>query len=183
MNKRTTFFGTAILTVFVMGRVYSQNLQWARGFGGNGLGEESHAVAVDASGNVYTTGFFWGTVDFDPGPGSFTLTSNGNSDIYVQKLDPNGNFLWAGNMGAVADDNGNSIAVDASGNMYITGMFSTLADFDPGPSAYSLITASGSYGAFIVKLSNTGAFVWAKQMGGAGTEEGFGVCVDGSGNI
>lgn len=182
MKKRCTIFFAIVLGLLIQ-KGYSQNLQWAKGFGGNGLGESSSSIAVDASGNVYTTGYFWGTVDFDPGPGSFTLTSTGNTDIYVQKLDANGNFLWAGNMGSVADDNGNCIVVDGTGNMYIVGLFSTTADFDPGPGTFSLITPGGSYDAFIVKLNASGALVWAKRMGGTGTDEAFGIFVDGTGNI
>lgn len=179
---RKLFIYTSVFVLF-KSQCYSQNLQWARGYGSNGIGESSSSITLDASGNVYTTGYFWGTVDFDPGPGSFTLTSGGNTDIYVQKLDASGNFLWAGRMGGVADDNGNSIAVDGSGNMYITGMFSTLADFDPGPGTFSMPTPGGSYDAFIVKLNAAGALVWAKQMGGTGSDEGFGVFLDLSGDV
>lgn len=162
---------------------YAQTLLWAKGFGNNSLGESSAAVAVDAAGNVYTTGYFWGTMDFDPGAGVFDLTSAGNSDIFVQKLDAAGNFVWAGRIGGVADENGNAIALDASGNIYITGMISTMADMDPGTSTVNAITSSGSYDAFLEKLSSTGTFIWAKLMGGSGSDEGFGITIDAAGNV
>jgi hypothetical protein len=172
------------VTLFLLVNSFkAQNLLWSKGFG-NSMGEGITSVVVDGAGNVFTTGYFWNTVDFDPGPGTYTLTSNGNTDIFVQKLDANGNFLWAGHMGGVADDNGNSIALDASGNVYITGMFAATGDFDPSSSStYSLIAPGGSYEAFVLKLSNTGSFVWAKRMGGTGTDEGFGVFIDGASNV
>ena len=174
------FFSFLFFTPFM----YSQTLIWAKGYGNNALGDESSAsVAVDAAGNVYTTGYFWGTMDFDPGAGTFNLTSAGNSDIFVQKLDASGNFVWAGRIGGLADENGNAIALDASGNIYITGMISTMADMDPGTSTVNAITSSGSYDAFVEKLSGSGAFVWAKLMGGSGSDEGFGITIDASGNI
>ncbi|MDE0837929.1 MAG: SBBP repeat-containing protein, partial [Kiritimatiellae bacterium] len=114
----------------------AQNVEfaWAAGMGGttyypdaSGLG-----IAVDASGNVYATGGFRGIVDFDPGPGTFNLTSSGGFDIFVQKLDASGNFLWAKGMGGFANsDYGTAIAVDASGNVYTTGRFYGAADFNP----------------------------------------------------
>lgn len=182
MKLKTTL--SIFAFIFLSHFIYSQTLQWAKGYGNNALGEESSAaVTVDASGNVYTTGYFWGTMDFDPGAGTFNLTSAGNSDIFVQKLDASGNFVWAGRMGGVADENGNAIALDASGNIYITGMVCTMADMDPGTSTVNVITPSGSYDAFVEKLSSTGTFLWVKLMGGVDSEEGFGVTIDGSGNI
>ncbi len=181
MKLKTTL---AIFTfIFLSPFVYSQTLLWAKGFGNNSLGESSASVAVDASGNVYTTGYFWGTMDFDPGAGTFNLTSAGNSDIYVQKLDASGNFVWAGRMGGVADENGNAIALDAAGNIYITGMVCTMADMDPGTSTVNVITPSGSYDAFVEKLSSAGTFLWVKLMGGVDSEEGYGLTIDASGNI
>lgn len=177
MKLKITLLSLALAMQFT-----AQNLQWARGFGGS-FDEESTSIAVDAAGNVYTAGYFWNTVDFDPGPGTFTLTSVGNSDIYVQKLDASGNFVWAAAMGSVTDDNANDIAVDAAGDVYITGVFNTLCDFDPGPNSVQLITPGGSFDAFVEKLSSSGNYVWVKQMGGSSDDEGKALFLDGSGNI
>jgi hypothetical protein len=68
---------------------------WAKQMGG-GSTDRSAAMVTDASGNVYTTGFFTGVSDFDPGPGTYTLAgSPGGLDIFISKLDASGNFLWA----------------------------------------------------------------------------------------
>ena len=83
----------------------AQNLQWARSMGGTGV-DFGQAIAVDNFGNVYSTGEFMNTADFDPGPGVFNLTSAGSWDIYVSKLDSSGIFQWAKRIGSTGDDRG-----------------------------------------------------------------------------
>ena len=90
---------------------------------GGGSDDWGRSTTVDAAGNGYTTGFFKGTVDFDPGAGTFNITSVGGRDIFITKLDAAGNLVWAKGMGGASDDEGFSIAVDASGNVYTTGYF------------------------------------------------------------
>jgi large repetitive protein len=103
---------------------------------------------------VYTTGYFQGTVDFDSGTGTFNLTSAGSGDIFVEKLDVNGNFVWAKNMGGTGSDEGYSITVDASGNVYTMGRFEGTVDFDPGSGTFSL-TSAGSADIFVQKLEGS----------------------------
>ena len=109
-------------------------------------------VAVDAAGNVYTTGSFKGTVDFDPGAGVTNLTSAGEADVFVQKLDLSGNFVWVVGMGGPSSDLGYGVAVDAGGNVYITGYFTGTVDFDPGAGMTNL-TSVGSIDVFVLKLA------------------------------
>src|SRR5688572_19205716 len=85
------------------------------------------SIVTDASGNVYTIGFFKGRVDFDPGPGIYTLDPLSTEDLYISKLDSSGQFLWVKQMDII--DNalaarGKAIAIDAAGNVFITGDFS-----------------------------------------------------------
>jgi hypothetical protein len=113
------------------------------------------SIAVDATGNVYTTGYFEGTADFDPGAGTTNLISAGNLDYFVSKLDPSGNFLWAKSIGGSSNEVGYSIAVDSSGNVYTTGYFAGTADFDPGAGTSNL-TSVGGNDVFVLKLSPSG---------------------------
>ena len=113
---------------------------FAAGLGGTGY-ERGYGIAVDSSGNVYTTGFFFATVDFDPGAGTANLTSAGIVDIFVSKLDSAGNFVWAKAMGGTGHDAAFGIALDASGNVYATGVFRDTADFDPGAGTFDLPSA------------------------------------------
>src|SRR5437764_6726918 len=89
------------------------NWQWAKSIGGAGM-DVGNSIAVDASGNVYTTGSFEGIVDFNPGAGVFNLTSSGLTDMFISKLDAYGNFVWAKAIDGPDYDFGNSIAIDIS---------------------------------------------------------------------
>jgi len=159
-------------------------LEWAKSMGGTSgtSGESAKSIAIDASGNVYTTGGFHGTVDFDPGAGVSNLISAGNTDIFISKLDANGNFVWAKRMGGTSYDIAYSIAIDASGNVYTTGHFYGTADFDPG-TGVSNLTSAGFEDIFISKLDANGNFVWAKRMGGTSVDEANSIAIDASGNV
>jgi len=157
------------------------NFMWAKQMGG-ASDDIGYSIAVDGSGNVYTTGYFHDTVDFDPGAGSFNMIPAGGRDIFISKLDLLGNFMWAKQMGGISEDRGFSVAVDDFGNVYTTGIFEDTADFDPGPSIFTL-TSAGSRDIFISKLDASGNFMWAKQMGGFSFDIGYSIVVDGSGNV
>ena len=179
--------GTSNLTsagsydVFVSKLDSSGNFLWAKSFGGTSS-DHGYSIAVDSSGNVYTTGNFNGTVDFDPGAGTSNLTSAGNADVFVSKLDSSGNFLWAKSFGGTSFDISYSIAVDSSGNVYTTGYFSGAADFDPGAGTTTLTPAVGP-DVFVSKLDSSGNFVWAKSFGGTSSDYGYSIAVDSSGNV
>ena len=137
---------------------------------------------MDDSGNVHTTGSFEGTVDFDPGAGSATRTSSGSLDVFVQKLNASGTYDWAISFGASSSDQGYSVTVDASGNVYTTGSFLGTADFDPGSGTANL-TSAGPWDIFIQKLNASGNFVWAKSFGDSSIDGGYSITTDASGNI
>lgn len=167
---------------FCILEINAQSCFFAKRFGG-ATNDDGFDIAVDDSGNVYTTGSFEGTVDFDPGVGTYNLTSSGLSDIFISKLNASGNFVWAKRIGgnSVYSDEGLSIAVDDSGNVYTTGIFGGTVDFDPGIGTYNL-TGSPT-GMFISKLNASGNFVWAKQISGTGAVWGRSIAVDASGNV
>src|SRR5215208_3586212 len=157
------------------------SLLWAKRIGGV-LSESGHDVAVDGDGNVYSIGIFYGTVDFDPGAGAYNLSSAGSSDVFISKLDANGNFVWAKNVGGTSNDYGNGLVADGTGNIYISGYFSDVADFDPSAGEYDL-TSVGSDDIFISKFDGNGSLVWAKSMGGTSNDSGNALVVDESGNV
>lgn len=179
--------GTAYLTssggqdIFISKLDAAGNFIWAKSMGGNAI-DISSSIAVDGSGNVHSTGFFSGIVDFDPGAGTTNLTSNGIWDIFISKLDAAGNFSWAKNMGGNTVDIGDDITVDSSGNVYTTGVFSGIVDFDPGAATNNLSSA-GFDDIFISKLDAAGNFIWAKSIGGPADDFGYSIAVDGSGNV
>ena len=184
MKQKTTNFLFSIgiyLLLSAQTSLIAQNYAWAKSIGGNDS-ELSNAITVDGSGNIYITGFFTGTVDFDPNASTVNLTATGNRDIFVVKLDASGNLLWAKNMGGAGRDESTTIAVDGSGNVYTTGFFEGTADFDPNAGTANL-TSAGAGDIFISKLDASGNFVWVKSIGDVGSDSGGTIAVDGSGNV
>lgn len=167
--------------VFIQKLDKDGNFIWAQQLGG-GTSEIARSIAISNTGNVYSVGYFLGTVDFDPGPGIYNLTSVASYDIYVSKLDQDGNFVWAKQLGGNSLDFARSIAIDDCENLYITGIFLGTADFDPGPGAYNF-TSKGGNDSYIVKLDSAGNFVWAEQLGGTSNENSLSVFVDNRKNV
>ena len=167
--------------VFIQKLDASGNFIWAKSMGGTSY-DYSHSITTDASGNVYVTGRFLDTVDFDPSAGIFNLTSNGNWDVFIQKLDISGNLIWAKSMGGIYNDQGQSITTSASGNVYVTGYFNDTADFDPDTATFNL-TSNGINDFFIQKLDTGGNLIWAKSMGGAYNDQGRSITTSASGNV
>jgi hypothetical protein len=156
------------------------NILWARAATGNG--SASNDVTTDATGNVYTTGWFEGASDFNPGAGVFNMTSVGTSDIFVSKLDVNGNFVWAKQFGSTSSNRGITLTTDATGNVYVAGTFFGTADFNPG-TGISNLTSVGDADIFIVKLDPSGNFIWAKQVGSSLIDAVGHIALDANNNI
>jgi hypothetical protein len=178
MKKRLLFIASILFLNFTLN---AQTFEWANQIGGE---EFDFALSIDTDnlGNIYTTGAFQDTVDFDPGAGVTNLISAGESDIFITKSDASGSLIWAKQMGGIGSDQGSSITVDPNGNIYVTGFFSLTADFDPGTGSFDL-TSNGETDIFICKLDNAGDFVWANQHGGNGIDIGVSITVDANGNV
>jgi hypothetical protein len=155
----------------------------AKEIGGDMGDDLGISVINDAQGNLYTAGYFSGTIDFGPGLGITNLSSAAGSwDIYVCKYDLSGNLVWAKNIGGLNIEIVQSIAMDAAGNLFLTGRFRGTADFDPSSNTFPLVS-SGDMDIFVLKLDNSGNFVWAKRMGGTSTDIGFGIDIDNQNNV
>ncbi len=167
--------------IFILKLDSNGNLVWVKTVGGP-ISERPENMVIDDAGNVHITGSYHGTVDFDPGPGVFNLTAGLYNDIFVYKLDVDGNFEWAKTIASSGQPNGLGIAVDELGNVHVTGKYHGTADFDPGPGVFNL-TSNGSSDAFVQKLDVDGNFVWAKTFGGSNFDYGHAVTTDAENNV
>ncbi len=178
--------GTSLLTsngngdVFVAKYTSTGTFLWAQSFGGS-TWDLAEGCTTDSAGNIFLTGTFQNTVDFDPGPGIVSVTSTGNNDIYVIKYDENGNFLWVNTHGSTGYDYGHDVAIDNSQNLIVVGGFEWTIDFDPGP-ATNTLTATLYANSFVQKLDNDGNYIWAKSMEG-GYNFAKDVVIDDTNNI
>src|SRR5207247_1001404 len=128
---------------------------------GGTLDDVGNGIAVDGATNVYVTGYFADIVTF----GGTNLTAAGTndfSDIFLAKYDAAGNFLWVRQAGGTGDDRGNGVAVDAGGNVSITGQFIGTAAFGGG----NLIASGNGPDIFVSRYSSSGNLLWARRAGG-----------------
>lgn len=163
-----------VFILFTFYRLPSQpnpSWQWAQ-TGTCTTNDTGSSVTTDNSGNIYTTGYFFGSnFTFS----TTTLVNAGNYDAYVTKHDFSGNFIWAQQIGGAFDDVTNAIVCDNAGNIFVTGYYtsSTLVI-----GSYTL-TNMGGTDAFVVKYDPNGNVLWAKSFGDNMIEEPYGIASDG----
>jgi hypothetical protein len=149
---------------------------WARNLGGSG-DEMVDAVAIDNAGYVLLTARFTGTASF----GGTALASSGPSDMVVAKYaGANGAHQWSKRFGGVYEDTAAAVAVDAANNVYLTGYFRGTVSFG---GAVLSVPYTSDLDVFLAKLTPAGAHVWSKNFTNTGNERGYGIAVDGAGNV
>lgn len=183
-ESATLNFGTVSITnnssnndadAFVAKFDPSGNCLWAKTIGGV-ADEFGSAIDVDNNGNVFVTGYFESA---SVTVGSQTLTSYGDRDIFIVKLNTSGDFLWAKGAGGNYEDEAYGVSCDGSGNAYITGYYwSNSVNFGS-----SSITSAGDVDAFLAKYNSDGTLGWAKTVGGDGDDRGTALVSDNDGNV
>jgi enterochelin esterase-like enzyme len=146
--------------VFVVKLDPAGNVEWRRQFGVPAVADRGYAIATDAAANVYVTGYTRGDLG---------ATNQGDKDVYVAKLDPNGTQLWLQQFGSPAEDKAWGVAATADG-IRIGGMTSG-----------ALGTAAGALDGWVARYDATGNRVWLRQFGTAGNEEVWGLTADAAG--
>lgn len=140
-----------------------------------GPGDDScSTLLLDGAGNVYVIGVFNETASFGP----YTLTSAGGRDIFVAKLGPAFNYLWAIRAGGPTWDNVTSLALDGTGNLLFSGTFEQTADFGP-----TTLVSNGESDIYVAKLGLAGNWLWTLQAGGPGWDYNFSLVPDSAGNL
>jgi hypothetical protein len=153
MKKPVVFLVILFLSV-VLGA--QSGFEWVAQAGGENA-DRAHAIATDGNGNVYLAGFFQNSISF----GTITLAGYGSLDIFVAKVSPVGNWLWAVRAGGTGLDIARGISTDAAGNCYVVGKFQGAAAFGS-----FVLQADGGSDVFATKLDPDGNFLWAARGGG-----------------
>jgi len=152
------------------------NVLWARN-GGSTAGDTAYGVGLDASGNVYLTGFFSGSMTVD----GVTVVSSGLFDVFLAKFQPDGTLIWLKRAGGTGSDIAHGLVVDGAGNIAITGVFQSTAFFGTNS-----VRASGLGDAFLAKYDGAGNNLWVRSGGGPITFVGDpakAVAADGANNL
>lgn len=182
MNKKiTSLLVLAVLSLQLISKA-QPSLEWSKSVGSN-LDEQGTKLTMDALGNTYLTGFFSDTTDFDPGSGVYNLISVYGEDLFIQKLDADGELVWAKSIGSVGSDRGLGIELDSEGNVFVTGIYRNQADFNPDQVDVYNMTPVGVQDGFVLKLDNNGNFLWAKTFGGAQVDGCWGMGIDAFDNV
>lgn len=172
-----------VLDMFLLKLDPAANFIWARQI--RNLTNSNHqqgGLETDASGNVFFSGNFTNSLDFDPGPATVALTSTGAEDIFILKLNAQGDYQWVKQIGAAGFDKAMGMDIDGLGSVITTGRFYNTVDFDPGSGNFPLTAPTTAGCAFISKLDNAGNFVYAKNFQ-SGETDGLCLTTDAVNNV
>ncbi|MCP4130182.1 MAG: hypothetical protein GY754_04290 [bacterium] len=151
--------------------------------GGSGT-DYGYCITTDSENNIIAAGEFSGTnVDFDPGTGTDSHSSNGERDVFISKFASDGSYLWTKTLGGSGYDGCKNIVVDKSNNIYVAGYFQEAdVDFNPGPGT-DLHSSTGRYSCFLTKLESDGDYVRTIVIDGQDSDSHCDAAIDSSGNI
>jgi|GEM_PF-961145 len=194
---KTATFGKTTLTAKMLREIFVAKLDpngkwlWAKSIGGPVRTRQPYNLATDAKDNVILIGSFYQSIQM----GTIKLTAKANGDTFVAKLNSNGKWLWAKRSGGSPfAEHGSALAVDAQGNIFITGQFLGTSDFGATTFTSPKGGAGGAYqeiDIFVAKLDTNGKWLWAKRTYGTikypggynHYNEGRGITLDRSGNV
>lgn len=160
--------------IFVAKYDPQNRLVWAR-TAGSGPGGAGNDISLDLEGNVYVTGYFYGTGLFE----DLTLQNAGYVDIFVARYDPAGNLVWVRQIGGPSDDVASAVHVDEQGSIFLAGAFSETMQI----AQKVKLRSEGLFDAFLIKLDSEGRTAWAVSEGGYMNDVAFDLALDPAGNI
>ena len=169
------------LCLFTSARLPAQQIEWIKQMQGHPGTSLPDDITSDAAGNVYVVGHFDESIDFDPNEDQEILTSAGGLDVFVQKLNPDGQLLWVHRIGGAGTDRVRDVKLDANGDVFVAGSVFGAVDLDPGPGEVRV--ESNTSGAFILKLDAQGQYLWSYHTSGEGSTSPFALNFDPEGNI
>jgi hypothetical protein len=167
----------------------SGTVQWGARIVGTG-DEAGNSLSVDSSGNLYVTGYYTSNpvtlYNSDGSAFATTLANAGGGDCFVAKYNTSGTVQWGARIAGTLGDQGNSLSVDGSGNVYVTGYYDSnpLTLYNSDGSAFSnTLPNSGNNDCFVAKYNTSGTVQWGARIAGTGNDVGIGISADGSGNL
>ncbi len=155
----------------------SGTYQWAIDMKGGG-DDQITALVLDGNGHPVVAGDFEQDLDLN----GQTFLGFGNSDMFLAKYDGSGNLTWSGQLGGSNPEYATSLALDPSGDIFLTGYFAGTSDFDPSSGSSADLTSYGSADAFLAKYDPSGNYLNAEKLGGPDNDYGASVATDGNGN-
>lgn len=160
---------------------------WSKTWGGTST-DQPRSIIIDKYGNagIYLTGNFHGTADFDPEPlNTDYATSNGDADMFISRLDEDGQHLWTKTLGGIMSDRGWDLITNPFGNgdVIITGQWEDDVDFDPGPGVFQVAVEDNATCIFVMRFDKAGNFMWVKPVGNGNGDSSEGIAMDYAGNI
>ena len=172
MQKLLITFSLCFFSLIIQAQI--QSYEWLKSL--SGLNDDvARGVCLDSMSNIYITGSFSGTTTL----GGQTLTSNGATDIFIAKLNTNGNLVWAKSLGSVSLDYAFDIDCESGGDFFITGGFRQTMTLMPN----TIITSTGGLDLFTAKFNTNGDCLWAKTATGLASDYGNEIVVGDNNNI
>jgi LPXTG-motif cell wall-anchored protein len=154
---------------------------WTKAWGG-ASSDNATKLSVDANGNMFIAGVFSNTIDFNTGAGTDNRTSVGNTDISLTKYNADGSYGWTKAWGGASYDTPGGLAVDSTGNPFITGTFDGTVDFDPGAGTDNRTSVSLT-DVSLTKYNADGSYGWTKAWGGVDNDYSSGLAIDGNNKV
>ena len=140
------------------------NYLWRKSFGGEEV-EFARGITMDASNNILLTGQFKKNVDFDPGPDEHWLVCESSQDVFILKLDSDGNYVNVQHIGGFGTTYSSNICTDLQNNVYITGIYRDSINFYNEPEGFTLTDHAINQNLFVVKFDSTFNYQWSKKLG------------------
>ncbi len=170
---KATFLPILFLFSTFSSSIYAQQFRWAKQFGAQST-DLIQSIATDESGNVYISGTFRGTVDFDPDTTKTTeRTATNGPDLFVSKLNKKGELIWVMTTEGASDMRLNQMQIDSKGEVYLTGGLAGFVDFDP-PNNGHLVNSWAGLDVFVCKLDRNGTLEWVHVYGDYAPDPGDG---------
>jgi phospholipase/lecithinase/hemolysin len=175
----------SLLLITIANQTTAQTLNWFISAGNSTVNyDNASAIKIDPSGDIIVCGTAGGALDLDPSTAAGAINPVGSFDAYIAKYTPSGSLLWAKTITGPSYENITDLALDPQGNIYVTGIFASTADFDPSNANFNLTSYGNSSDFFIAKYTNAGNFLWARGVGSSGnTDNAFGIELDNNNNV